>query len=152
MLLEDLGFVASADIVKPLPWRLVSNLVPTIAHLLTPLLPTSQSLTSKRRTETTRPIFWSNRQRSYLSRTADWDEVSYFKRSLLLTLPDVFSFRFSRSSLTAVGEIKPRPLSVILTLSPSLFPSLPKMPLSSGDSRRRTRISPRSLLVSVEAI
>ena len=33
-----------------------------------------QSLTSKRRTETTRPIFWSNRQRSYVTRTADWDE------------------------------------------------------------------------------
>ncbi|GAA5852340.1 hypothetical protein JCM8547_006746 [Rhodosporidiobolus lusitaniae] len=54
MLLEELQFFGSADRVKPLPWRL--------------------SLTQKRRTETTRPIFWSNRQRSYVSRTADWDE------------------------------------------------------------------------------
>ncbi|KAK4695215.1 methylenetetrahydrofolate reductase (NADH), partial [Phenoliferia sp. Uapishka_3] len=54
MLLEELNFVATADVVKPLPWTL--------------------SLTSKRRTETTRPIFWSNRQRSYVSRTSDWDE------------------------------------------------------------------------------
>ncbi|SGZ26055.1 BQ5605_C024g09825 [Microbotryum silenes-dioicae] len=54
MLLEEMNFVAQADIVKPLPWRV--------------------SLTQKRRTETTRPIFWSNRTRSYLSRTADWDE------------------------------------------------------------------------------
>ncbi|KAI5475339.1 hypothetical protein MNV49_001608 [Pseudohyphozyma bogoriensis] len=54
MLLEEMNFVATSDIVKPLPWRL--------------------SLTSKRRAETTRPIFWSNRQRSYISRTQDWDE------------------------------------------------------------------------------
>lgn len=55
MLLEALKIKPSAEVVKPLPWRL--------------------SLTQKRRTETTRPIFWSNRQLSYLSRTADWDEV-----------------------------------------------------------------------------
>ncbi|GAA6035646.1 hypothetical protein JCM8097_004945 [Rhodosporidiobolus ruineniae] len=54
MLLDELQFAPYADRVKPLPWRL--------------------SLTQKRRTETTRPIFWSNRQRSYISRTADWDE------------------------------------------------------------------------------
>jgi len=54
MLLQELNFVPSSDVVKPLPWR--------------------PSLTQKRRTETTRPIFWSNRQRSYLTRTADWDE------------------------------------------------------------------------------
>ncbi|BGP41592.1 methylenetetrahydrofolate reductase (NAD(P)H) met13 [Rhodotorula kratochvilovae] len=54
MLLEELQFVATADRVKPLPWRV--------------------SLTQKRRTETTRPIFWSNRQRSYLTRTREWDE------------------------------------------------------------------------------
>ncbi|GAA5900620.1 hypothetical protein JCM8208_000549 [Rhodotorula glutinis] len=54
MLLEELQFVAMADRVKPLPWRV--------------------SLTQKRRTETTRPIFWSNRQRSYLTRTREWDE------------------------------------------------------------------------------
>ncbi|TNY18238.1 methylenetetrahydrofolate reductase [Rhodotorula diobovata] len=54
MLLEELQFVAMADRVKPLPWRV--------------------SLTQKRRTETTRPIFWSNRTRSYLTRTREWDE------------------------------------------------------------------------------
>ncbi|GAA6016781.1 hypothetical protein JCM11491_001805 [Sporobolomyces phaffii] len=54
MLLQELNFVPHSDIVKPLPWRV--------------------SLTSKRRTETTRPIFWSNRQKSYISRTSDWDE------------------------------------------------------------------------------
>ncbi|KAM0749328.1 methylenetetrahydrofolate reductase [Meredithblackwellia eburnea MCA 4105] len=54
MLLEELNFVPTADVLKPLPWRL--------------------SLTSKRRTETTRPIFWSNRTRSYVTRTSDWDE------------------------------------------------------------------------------
>lgn len=54
MLLERMHFVPTADRVKPLPWRV--------------------SLTQKRRTETTRPIFWSNRQRSYLVRTRDWDE------------------------------------------------------------------------------
>ncbi|KAM0786327.1 hypothetical protein ACM66B_001801 [Microbotryomycetes sp. NB124-2] len=54
MLLEELKFSPTVDVVKPLPWRL--------------------SLTSKRRSETTRPIFWSNRQRSYINRTSDWDE------------------------------------------------------------------------------
>lgn len=33
-----------------------------------------QSLTSKRRTENIRPIFWANRTKSYLSRTESWDE------------------------------------------------------------------------------
>lgn len=54
MLLQAMNFEPTADIVKPLPWR--------------------PSLTSKRRTESTRPIHWSNRQRSYISRTSDWDE------------------------------------------------------------------------------
>ncbi|EGU11236.1 Methylenetetrahydrofolate reductase [Rhodotorula toruloides ATCC 204091] len=54
MLLEEMQFVPTADRVKPLPWRL--------------------SLTQKRRAETTRPIFWSNRQKSYITRTRDWDE------------------------------------------------------------------------------
>lgn len=34
----------------------------------------SQSLTPNRRTEQIRPIFWANRQKSYLSRTENWDE------------------------------------------------------------------------------
>ena len=33
-----------------------------------------QSLTQKRRNETTRPIFWSNRTKSYIARTESWDE------------------------------------------------------------------------------
>lgn len=52
MLLEALNFVPSVDVINPLPWR--------------------PALTEKRRTETTRPIFWANRHKSYLARTADW--------------------------------------------------------------------------------
>lgn len=58
------------------------------------------SLTSKRRTETTRPIFWSNRQRSYISRTADWDEFP--------------NGRWGDSRSPAYGELQP--LSVSLRL------------------------------------
>lgn len=54
LILEKLGFVAEKDVVNPLPWR--------------------PSLTNKRRAETTRPIFWANRQKSYLARTDAWDE------------------------------------------------------------------------------
>jgi methylenetetrahydrofolate reductase (NADPH) len=52
LILEGLGFVAPA---KPLPW--------------------SQSLVGKRaEQERVRPIFWSNRKRSYIQRTEAWDE------------------------------------------------------------------------------
>ncbi|THH18453.1 hypothetical protein EW146_g2540 [Bondarzewia mesenterica] len=54
MLLEELNFVPRVETIKPLPWR--------------------QSLTPTRRQETIRPIFWSNRTKSYLSRTENWDE------------------------------------------------------------------------------
>ena len=54
MLLEELDFVPGQDVVNPLPWR--------------------PALTSKRRTESTRPIFWANRSKSYLARTESWDE------------------------------------------------------------------------------
>jgi methylenetetrahydrofolate reductase (NADPH) len=54
MLLEELKLVPHVQTIKPLPWR--------------------QSLTPTRRTETIRPIFWSNRTKSYLSRTENWDE------------------------------------------------------------------------------
>ncbi|KAH8930151.1 methylenetetrahydrofolate reduct [Atractiella rhizophila] len=54
MLLQELNCVPHVDVVKTLPWR--------------------PSLTSKRRLETTRPIFWSNRAKSYISRTDSWDE------------------------------------------------------------------------------
>ncbi|KAH9940805.1 methylenetetrahydrofolate reduct [Epithele typhae] len=71
MLLEELNLVPRIDVVKPLPWR--------------------QSLTPNRRTETTRPIFWANRTRSYLSRTENWDEYP--------------NGRFGDSRSPAYGEI-----------------------------------------------
>lgn len=57
MLLDDLGWLPSADRPRPppaLPWR--------------------QSLALGRRDEDVRPIFWRNRGKSYVARTADWDE------------------------------------------------------------------------------
>ena len=55
MVLEDLG-LASYDgtPIKSLPWR--------------------QSLGLNRREEDVRPIFWKNRNKSYIQRTQDWDE------------------------------------------------------------------------------
>lgn len=52
MLLEELQMMPQVDVVNPLPWR--------------------PSLTAKRRTETVRPIHWSNRPGSYLARTESW--------------------------------------------------------------------------------
>lgn len=54
MLLQELGITAAQDVVSPLPWR--------------------PALTSKRRQEDVRPIFWANRHKSYLARTSSWDE------------------------------------------------------------------------------
>jgi methylenetetrahydrofolate reductase (NADPH) len=57
MVLDDLLLTPAASgtpIDKPLPWR--------------------QSLGLNRRDETVRPIFWRNRNTSYVARTADWDE------------------------------------------------------------------------------
>ncbi|OAL24035.1 methylenetetrahydrofolate reductase [Fonsecaea nubica] len=57
MVLEDLSLTPETSgtrLEKPLPWR--------------------QSLGFNRRDETVRPIFWRNRNASYISRTADWDE------------------------------------------------------------------------------
>jgi methylenetetrahydrofolate reductase (NADPH) len=54
MLLEELRLESRREQVHPLPWR--------------------PSLTPNRRGEAIRPIFWANRQQSYLSRTEDWDE------------------------------------------------------------------------------
>ncbi|KAI5450397.1 methylenetetrahydrofolate reductase (NAD(P)H) met13 [Naganishia albida] len=54
MLLDELGFEGRKEQTQPLPWR--------------------PSLTPARRQESIRPIFWANRQQSYLSRTDDWDE------------------------------------------------------------------------------
>ena len=53
MVLDELNLTAT-PISKPLPWR--------------------QSLGLNRREETVRPIFWRNRNTSYVARTADWDE------------------------------------------------------------------------------
>lgn len=74
MLLEELQFFGSADRVKPYV-SLLLQISPLSDAISFHSLPWRLSLTKNRRTETTRPIFWSNRQRSYVSRTADWDEV-----------------------------------------------------------------------------
>ena len=56
MVLEELSVLPDSDapIEKPLPWR--------------------QSFALNRRDENVRPIFWRNRNRSYIARTQDWDE------------------------------------------------------------------------------
>ncbi|QIX00671.1 hypothetical protein AMS68_006188 [Peltaster fructicola] len=58
MVLEELNLTPATDAhnpdLKPLPWR--------------------QSLGRNRREENVRPIFWRNRNRSYVARTQDWDE------------------------------------------------------------------------------
>ncbi|KAJ9635829.1 methylenetetrahydrofolate reductase (NAD(P)H) met13 [Coniosporium apollinis] len=56
MVLEELGITPDLEspLDKPLPWR--------------------QSLGLNRRDENVRPIFWRNRNRSYVARTQDWDE------------------------------------------------------------------------------
>ncbi|KAI1618769.1 methylenetetrahydrofolate reductase [Exophiala viscosa] len=57
MILEELAMTpekSGLPLDKPLPWR--------------------QSLGLNRRDENVRPIFWRNRNTSYIARTADWDE------------------------------------------------------------------------------
>ncbi|KAK5119590.1 hypothetical protein LTR85_007419 [Meristemomyces frigidus] len=58
MVLEELAVTPATNThdpsIKPLPWR--------------------QSLGLNRRDENVRPIFWRNRNRSYVARTQDWDE------------------------------------------------------------------------------
>ena len=56
MVLEELGLTSTDGTPnnKPLPWR--------------------QSLGLNRREEDVRPIFWKNRNKSYIARTQDWDE------------------------------------------------------------------------------
>lgn len=56
MVLEELELTPCEEspLTKPLPWR--------------------QSLGLNRRDENVRPIFWRNRNRSYIARTQDWDE------------------------------------------------------------------------------
>ncbi|KAI9344097.1 methylenetetrahydrofolate reductase-domain-containing protein, partial [Obelidium mucronatum] len=53
-IVEGLGFVAPIENIKPLPWK--------------------PSLSKKRKRETVRPIFWRNRNRSYIMRTQSWED------------------------------------------------------------------------------
>ena len=45
-----------------------------LAGVTTPPLPWRQSLALNRKEENVRPIFWKNRNRSYVQRTQEWDE------------------------------------------------------------------------------
>ena len=53
-ILKELGFSSEGMSYRALPWR--------------------ASALDKRREETVRPIFWSNRPKSYLARTMNWDD------------------------------------------------------------------------------
>lgn len=53
-ILENVGLISKNKVQRSLPWRRPS--------------------TDKRSQEAVRPIFWSNRPKSYLTRTSDWDE------------------------------------------------------------------------------
>ncbi|POS83635.1 hypothetical protein EPUL_004896 [Erysiphe pulchra] len=50
------------------------NLTPSEGRPLKQPLPWRQSLSPRRRDEDVRPIFWKNRNKSYIMRTQDWDE------------------------------------------------------------------------------
>jgi len=50
------------------------NLTPSTERPLKQALPWRQSLGFGRREEDVRPIFWKNRNKSYVARTQDWDE------------------------------------------------------------------------------
>jgi len=52
--LAELGLIDKTALAKALPWK--------------------KPPTQKRQKEDVRPIFWANRQKSYLSRTAQWDD------------------------------------------------------------------------------
>jgi methylenetetrahydrofolate reductase (NADPH) len=54
LILEGLEFVPKQETVKRLPW--------------------TKSLAVNRTNESVRPIFWKNRPKSYISRTASWDD------------------------------------------------------------------------------
>ncbi|KAI9678482.1 MAG: hypothetical protein M1829_002080 [Trizodia sp. TS-e1964] len=54
MVLDELGLTSNGTPKQPLPWR--------------------KSLGFNRREENVRPIFWRNRNKSYVMRTQDWDE------------------------------------------------------------------------------
>jgi methylenetetrahydrofolate reductase (NADPH) len=50
------------------------SLMPSVERPLKQALPWRQSLGLGRREEDVRPIFWKNRNKSYVARTQDWDE------------------------------------------------------------------------------
>ncbi|KAG9241934.1 putative methylenetetrahydrofolate reductase 1 [Calycina marina] len=50
------------------------TMMPSVERPLKQQLPWRQSLGLKRREEDVRPIFWKNRNKSYVARTQDWDE------------------------------------------------------------------------------
>lgn len=64
MILEDLKVTPTkvTPLVKPLPWR--------------------KSLGLGRREEDVRPIFWRNRNSSYVARTQDWYVYEYYARGI----------------------------------------------------------------------
>ncbi|TPX07316.1 uncharacterized protein E0L32_010738 [Thyridium curvatum] len=59
---------ATRMVLEELDW------MPSAAKPLKQALPWKQSLSLGRREEDVRPIFWRNRNKSYVSRTQDWDE------------------------------------------------------------------------------
>lgn len=59
---------ATRMVLEELQW------MPTAHSPLRQTLPWKQSLALGRRNEDVRPIFWRNRNKSYISRTQDWDE------------------------------------------------------------------------------
>lgn len=59
---------ATRMVLEELRW------MPTVHSPLRQTLPWKQSLALGRRNEDVRPIFWRNRNKSYISRTQDWDE------------------------------------------------------------------------------
>ncbi|KAI0223579.1 methylenetetrahydrofolate reductase (NAD(P)H) met13 [Massospora cicadina] len=54
LILEQIGFVDTKDLFKPLPWSTTAD--------------------KSREKENVRPIFWRNRAQSYVARTHDWDD------------------------------------------------------------------------------
>ncbi|KAF9519500.1 hypothetical protein BS47DRAFT_1370712 [Hydnum rufescens UP504] len=85
MLLQELKLVPRVDVIKPLPWR--------------------QSLTPTRRSETIRPIFWSNRTRSYLSRTENWTKLDGYGVWIKHTKEQAVELWGSPTSLEEIQEL-----------------------------------------------
>ncbi|KAF4722030.1 hypothetical protein FOZ62_021943 [Perkinsus olseni] len=54
--------------------RIIERLMMVDSHVATRALPWRPSKASSRQEENVRPIFWSNRQKSFIQRTSCWDE------------------------------------------------------------------------------